>query len=113
MWADDMCDCHWASTLSQRPVCFDWGAPRGRKPQTTGGTEKAVAALEQQWLESQKTNNPDLVAPAAGLAESIAHAVFASQVLQFCRSRRPRQAARADAHHSDAQGLKAPTGCAE
>lgn len=29
----------------------------------TGGTEKAVAALEQQWLESQKTNNPDLVAP--------------------------------------------------
>ena len=25
-------------------------------------TEKAVAALEQQWLQSQKTNNPDLVA---------------------------------------------------
>ena len=25
--------------------------------------EKAVAALEQQWLQSQKTNNPDLVAP--------------------------------------------------
>jgi uncharacterized protein (TIGR02246 family) len=24
---------------------------------------KAVAALENQWLESQKTNNPDLVAP--------------------------------------------------
>jgi ketosteroid isomerase-like protein len=31
--------------------------------QTTGGTEKAVAALEQQWVQSQKTNNPDLVAP--------------------------------------------------
>lgn len=31
--------------------------------QKTGGTEKAVAALEQQWLQSQKTNNPDLVAP--------------------------------------------------
>jgi ketosteroid isomerase-like protein len=31
--------------------------------QTTSGTEKAVAALEQQWLQSQKTNNPDLVAP--------------------------------------------------
>ena len=30
---------------------------------SSGGTEKAVAALEQQWLESQKTNNPDLVAP--------------------------------------------------
>src|SRR5437764_2694167 len=28
-----------------------------------GDTEKAVAALEQTWLESQKTNNPDLVAP--------------------------------------------------
>jgi len=31
--------------------------------QTSGGTEKAVAAQEQQWLQSQKTNNPDLVAP--------------------------------------------------
>lgn len=30
--------------------------------QTTGGTKKAVGALEQQWLQSQKTNNPDLVA---------------------------------------------------
>jgi uncharacterized protein (TIGR02246 family) len=30
---------------------------------TDGGTEKAVAALEQQWLQSQKTNNPDMVAP--------------------------------------------------
>ena len=28
-----------------------------------GGSEKAVAALEQQWLQSQKTNHPDLVAP--------------------------------------------------
>jgi hypothetical protein len=31
--------------------------------QTGGSTEKAVAALEQQWLQGQKTNNPDLVAP--------------------------------------------------
>src|ERR1700676_3337447 len=31
--------------------------------QQTGGTEKAIAALENQWLQSQKTNNPDLVAP--------------------------------------------------
>jgi ketosteroid isomerase-like protein len=31
--------------------------------QTTGETEKAVAALELQWLQSQKANNPDLVAP--------------------------------------------------
>lgn len=29
-----------------------------------GGAEKAVADLEQQWLQSQKTNNPDLIAPA-------------------------------------------------
>ena len=33
------------------------------RAQMTGGTEKAVAALEEQWLQSQKTNNPDLVAP--------------------------------------------------
>src|SRR5437868_11740689 len=31
------------------------------RAQMTGGTEKAVAALEEQWLQSQKTNNPDLV----------------------------------------------------
>jgi ketosteroid isomerase-like protein len=27
------------------------------------GIEQAVAALEQKWLQSQQTNNPDLVAP--------------------------------------------------
>lgn len=31
--------------------------------QTSGGTETAIAALENQWLQSQQTNNPDLVAP--------------------------------------------------
>jgi len=31
--------------------------------QTSGGTEKAIAALENQWLQAQQTNNPDLVAP--------------------------------------------------
>ena len=31
--------------------------------QNSSGTEKAVAGLEQQWLQSQKTNNPDVVAP--------------------------------------------------
>lgn len=30
---------------------------------SSGETEKAVAALEHQWLESQKANNPDMVAP--------------------------------------------------
>lgn len=31
--------------------------------QSTGATEKTLAALEEQWLQSQKTNNPDLTAP--------------------------------------------------
>src|ERR1700740_1516399 len=39
------------------------GSGAWSQAQTTGGTEKAVAALEQQWLQSQKTNNPDLIAP--------------------------------------------------
>src|SRR5215469_5773489 len=38
------------------------GAARSQAQQT-GGAEKAVAALEQQWLQAQKTNNPDLLAP--------------------------------------------------
>lgn len=29
----------------------------------TGGTEQAVTALEQQWLQSQKTNNVNLLVP--------------------------------------------------
>jgi uncharacterized protein (TIGR02246 family) len=39
------------------------GSAAWLQAQQTGGAEKAVAALEQQWLQSQKTNNPDLVAP--------------------------------------------------
>ncbi len=39
------------------------GSAAWSQAQRPGGTEKAVAALEQQWLQSQKTNNPDLVAP--------------------------------------------------
>lgn len=31
--------------------------------QANGATEKAIVALEDQWLKSQKTNNPDLVSP--------------------------------------------------
>jgi uncharacterized protein (TIGR02246 family) len=30
---------------------------------TTGSAEKAVAALEAQWAQAQRTNNADLVAP--------------------------------------------------
>jgi hypothetical protein len=32
----------------------------------SGTTEKAIAGLEQQWLQSQKTNNPDLLIPLLG-----------------------------------------------
>jgi ketosteroid isomerase-like protein len=31
--------------------------------QTTSATEKEIATLENKWLQSQKTNNTDLVAP--------------------------------------------------
>jgi len=34
-----------------------------QEKQTSGATEKAVAAQEQKWLQAQKTNNPDLLAP--------------------------------------------------
>ncbi len=37
------------------------GSAAWLQAQQTGNTEKAVAALEQQWLQSQKTNNPDLL----------------------------------------------------
>ena len=38
------------------------GSAARSQAQQTGATEKAVTALEQQWLQSTKTNNPDLVA---------------------------------------------------
>jgi uncharacterized protein (TIGR02246 family) len=44
-------------------VLFSMGSALSQDKLAGGGTEKAVAALEQQWLQSQKTNNPDLVAP--------------------------------------------------
>ena len=40
-----------------------WSAAWAQAQQTNAGTEKAVAALENKWLQSQKTNNPDLLAP--------------------------------------------------
>ena len=45
-------------------VCLiSLGSAAWSQAQQTGGVEKAVAASEEQWLQSQKTNNPDLVAP--------------------------------------------------
>ena len=38
-------------------------AAMAQAQQNSGATEKAIAALENQWLQSQKTNNPELVAP--------------------------------------------------
>jgi ketosteroid isomerase-like protein len=31
--------------------------------QTSGSVEKTIGTLENQWLQAQRTNNPDLVAP--------------------------------------------------
>ena len=42
---------------------FSLGNAARSQAQQTGGTERAVAALEQQWLQAQKTNNPELLAP--------------------------------------------------
>jgi ketosteroid isomerase-like protein len=39
------------------------GASLSQAQESSGATAKAVAALENQWLQSQKANNPDLVAP--------------------------------------------------
>lgn len=35
----------------------------------SGATEKAILALEEQWIQSQRTNNPELLAPL--LAEKL------------------------------------------
>jgi ketosteroid isomerase-like protein len=39
------------------------GSAAWSQDKQTSGTEKAIAALEQQWLQALKTNDPDLVAP--------------------------------------------------
>jgi hypothetical protein len=47
--------------------------------QESGGTEQAVAALEQKWMQGQKTNNPDLIAPL--LADNIMDTTSEGKVL--------------------------------
>ena len=47
--------CMWCLLVLVSVVSVGWSQ--------TGAAEKAVAAQEQVWLQSQKTNNPDLVAP--------------------------------------------------
>ena len=45
------------------------------------GTEKAVAALEQKWLQAQKESNPDLLAPllADGFMDTSSDGTVASK----------------------------------
>jgi ketosteroid isomerase-like protein len=38
-------------------------AASSQAQQSGAGAEKTIAALENQWLQAQKTNNPDLVSP--------------------------------------------------
>jgi ketosteroid isomerase-like protein len=49
----------WCSLVLLSLVSVAWS----QQKQTSGGTEKAIAALEQKWLQAQKTNNPDLLPP--------------------------------------------------
>jgi ketosteroid isomerase-like protein len=44
-------------------VLLSLGGAAWSQAQSSGDTEKAVAAQEQQWLQAQKSNNPDLLAP--------------------------------------------------
>jgi len=44
-------------------LLFLTGAAWSQSQQTGAAPDKAVAALEDQWLQSQKTNNVDLLAP--------------------------------------------------
>jgi len=46
---------------------------------TTGTTEQAVAALEDQWAQAQRTNNADLVAPL--LADNFVQTTGAGKVI--------------------------------
>ena len=39
------------------------GASRSQAQQTSGDTEKAIVALEDQWIQADRTNNPALAAP--------------------------------------------------
>ena len=45
------------------PLLSLGSASLSQAQQASGATEKAILALEDQWMQSQKTNNPDLVAP--------------------------------------------------
>jgi ketosteroid isomerase-like protein len=54
-------------------------AASSQDKQTGGGTEKAVVALEQQWFQAQKTNNPNPVAPL--LAEKFVNTLSDGKVI--------------------------------
>ena len=54
------------------------GTSMSQAQQSSGEIEKAIVALEGQWMQSQKTNNPDLVAPL--LADRFVNTSTAGQV---------------------------------
>jgi len=46
-------------------------AASSQAQQSSAGVEKTISSLEHQWLQAQRTNNPDLVAPI--LADSFVY----------------------------------------
>jgi ketosteroid isomerase-like protein len=50
----------WLGIIGLLVLC---AAPYSQAQQPGNATEKAIMALEDQWLESEKTNNADLAAP--------------------------------------------------
>jgi hypothetical protein len=51
--------CMWAVLGLLSLGCASWSQAQ----QTNGDTEKAIVALENQWFEADRTNNPELVEP--------------------------------------------------
>src|SRR5260370_1827613 len=54
------------------------GSAARSQAQQTGATEKAVAALEEQWLQSQKPNDPEQLVPL--LADKFVSTEFVGKV---------------------------------
>jgi hypothetical protein len=56
--------CIWCLLALVSGVSIGWAQAGGARG--ASAARKAVAAREQQWLQSHKTNNPDLVGPLLG-----------------------------------------------
>jgi uncharacterized protein (TIGR02246 family) len=64
----------WWLLASVLLMCAAWS-----QAQDSSATEQAVAAQEQKWMQGQKTNNPDLIAPL--LADKIISTTSEGKVL--------------------------------